>query len=209
MAAGDLDAGAFGRLLTLAAAGAAGSEGQLGGSAASSPGDVLLEEGLGLARDPDPLPAGVLAEAGDAPLGGGRPGGVACPGGQLDLGQGTDNDDLVTFQGDLGRSREPAVREPAGKPTTDRRGVCVFHNYKITRFRQAANMWREAYLRHRAWTGNRRTHHSPGPRAHDCGPRRPEAVRLVRRFRPHRLPGRDGEAQHPPPGTVRPPRRAG
>src|SRR5258708_39674836 len=60
MAAGDLDAGAFGRLLTLAAAGAAGSEGQLGGSAASSPGDVLLEEGLGLARDPDPLPAGVL-----------------------------------------------------------------------------------------------------------------------------------------------------
>src|SRR5258708_28401145 len=108
MAAGDLDAGAFGRLLTLAAAGAAGSEGQLGGSAASSPGDVLLEEGLGLARDPDPVPAGVLAEAGDAPPGGGPPGRVACPRGPLDLGQGNDISHLVTYPGDLLPSRDPA-----------------------------------------------------------------------------------------------------
>src|SRR5258708_19074054 len=79
-----------------------------------APGHELVEALLGLLSDSDPLAAGLLAEPRDAAgrraflLFGRRP--------DFELGQRPENHDLVILDRDL-HSREPAVREPTGKPT--------------------------------------------------------------------------------------------
>src|SRR5450759_3766712 len=94
-----------------------------------APGQVLVKSFLGLLGDADPLTACLLAEAGDAAgrraflLLGCRP--------DLELRQRPEDHDLVILDCDL-NSCEPAVREPAGKPTFDRSELFFIHNYKIT-----------------------------------------------------------------------------
>src|SRR5450759_3370009 len=94
-----------------------------------APGDVLVEALLGLLGDSDPLSAGLLPEARDAAgrgallLFGRRP--------DLELRQRPEDHDLVVLERHL-CSREPAVREPTGKPTFDRSELFFIHNYNIT-----------------------------------------------------------------------------
>src|SRR5205814_191864 len=89
-----------------------------------APGDVLLEALLGLLGDADPLPPGLLPEAGDPA--GGRTLLLLGTRTQIGLGQGADDHDLVVLDGDL-CPREPAVREPSGKPTFDRTELFLIH----------------------------------------------------------------------------------
>src|SRR5438445_9779041 len=96
-----------------------------------APGDVLLEALLRLLRDADPVAARLLPEASDparrrALLLLGR-------GADVDLRQVADDHDLVVLDGDF-YSREPAVREPSGKPTFDRTELFLIHalhNYTV------------------------------------------------------------------------------
>src|SRR4029077_7819791 len=101
-----------------------------------APRDVLVEALLGLTRDADTLPTGLLAEAGDAAgrralllLG-------AARSGEILLRQRPNDHDLVVLDRDL-YPREPAVREPSGKPTFDRTELFFIHvfdtsDYTIT-----------------------------------------------------------------------------
>src|SRR5438552_10429226 len=96
-----------------------------------APGDVLLEPLLGLPGDADSVLARLFAEPGDAA--GGRAFLFLRRGAELGLGQRADDHDLVVLDGDL-HSREPAVREPTGKPTFDRSElflIHVLHNYTV------------------------------------------------------------------------------
>src|SRR5690242_18182017 len=96
-----------------------------------APRDVLLEALLGLLSDADALPAGLLAEPSDP----------ACRRAflllrrraEVQLGQSPDDHDLVVLDHHI-HSREPAVREPSGKPTFDRTEFLVIHalhNYTV------------------------------------------------------------------------------
>src|SRR5207249_10791564 len=89
-----------------------------------APRDVFLEALLGLLGDADPLAARLLTETSDASGCGaflllGRRA-------EIGLGQRADDYDLVVFDGDL-HPREPAVREPSGKPTLDRTELFLIH----------------------------------------------------------------------------------
>src|SRR5256886_4233366 len=96
-----------------------------------APGDVLLEALLRLLGDADALLPRLLAEAGDAA--GRRPFLLFRRGAELEVGQRADDHDLVVLDGDL-HPREPAVREPSGKPTFDRTEfllIHALHNYTV------------------------------------------------------------------------------
>src|SRR5258708_600518 len=96
-----------------------------------APGDVFLEALLGFLCDADSLSARLFPEACDAT---GRGAFLLFRRGpDVQLGQGPVPQDLVILEGDL-RSREPAVREPACKPTFDRSElffIHVLHNYTV------------------------------------------------------------------------------
>src|SRR5438045_3526346 len=121
----DLDARAAVRLVALRPARAARGERHPRAATGGPPGDVLLEEALCLAGDPDPLAAGALAEPGDPALAGRGLRLVGGAGAQADVGERPHNHYLVALHGDLRGTREPTVREPSGEPTADRRCVCV------------------------------------------------------------------------------------
>src|SRR4029077_6979368 len=96
-----------------------------------APRDVLLEALFGLAGDTDALAASLLAEARDAA--GGRAFLLLGRGAEVELWQRAYDDDLVVLDRDL-YPREPAVREPSGKPTFDRTEIFVIHalhNYTV------------------------------------------------------------------------------
>src|SRR5215472_16759940 len=89
-----------------------------------APRDVLLEALLGLAGDADALAARLLAEASNAP---GRGAFLLLGRGpEVQVRQRAENHDLVVLDRDL-HPREPAVREPSGKPTFDRTEFFVIH----------------------------------------------------------------------------------
>src|SRR5689334_17067250 len=98
-----------------------------------APGDVLVEALLGLPRDADPIAPRLLTEACDPA--GGRPFLLlrARGGGQRALGEGPDDHDLVVFHRHV-HSREPAVREPSGKPTFDRTELFLIHGKDCTSY---------------------------------------------------------------------------
>src|SRR5205823_5935089 len=117
---------------TVPAAGTARREGDRGAAAGRAPGDGQLELALGLARDLDPPASRALAEACDASslrssLGLGR-----CIGAQAGGLERTDHQHLLLVHRYRWRSREPALREPSGKPTCDLVEFCLFHDYNIT-----------------------------------------------------------------------------
>src|SRR5437773_5568009 len=93
-----------------------------------APRDVLVKALLGLLRDADALPAGLLAEPGDAARGRALLLLGAAGGGEVLLRQRPDDHDLVVLDRYL-HPREPAVREPSGKPTLDRTELFVIHGW--------------------------------------------------------------------------------
>src|SRR2546426_1156342 len=105
-----------------------------------APGDVLLEALLGLLCDADPVAARLLPEAGDparrrALL-------LLRSRTDVDLRQVADDHDLVVLDGDL-YPREPAVREPSGKPTFDRTElflIHVLHDYTVINEKSSARL---------------------------------------------------------------------
>src|ERR1700682_5229037 len=103
-----------------------------------APGHVLLEALLGLLRDADPVAARLLAKAGDAA--GRRAFLLLGRGPDVDRRQRSENDNLVVLDRDL-HPREPAVREPSGKPTCDRSELFLVHNYKITLQQSPCQVW--------------------------------------------------------------------
>src|SRR5207237_10607886 len=90
-----------------------------------------LEALFGLLRDADPLAALLFPEASDPARG--RALLLLGRRADVDLRQVADDHDLVVLDGDL-YPREPAVREPSGKPTFDRTEfflIHVLHNYTV------------------------------------------------------------------------------
>src|SRR2546430_16947541 len=110
------------------AAATAGVEALGHSSELRAPSDVLVKALLGLLRDADALPASLLAEPGDAARGRALLLLGAAGGGEVLLRQRPDDHYLVVLDRYV-HPREPAVREPSGKPTFDRTELFFIHAF--------------------------------------------------------------------------------
>lgn len=88
------------------------------------PTDLPTEASLGLVGDAHPFAPRVFAESRDPCCERRFPSLGAGVGGELGLGEGPDNHDLLTIGGHRGRPLEPLRRDPAGEPTSE-----LFHTH--------------------------------------------------------------------------------